>query len=467
MAKAGSQNKYYVWMAFTSVLALVMFVVAVMSYGRREAAVTELATVESDIASVYPQGVRNTPNVSYFRGAASNQPLVGYLADSMANTMRRVTGSDQTTYEQLTAMLEGTQNDTGETTTGLLASGDATPLVDIISNQRQRIDSLQVQLNDSDAFLADAQEQLAAKTQELDDLRADQDAQLARLEGKIDQSVSDVQEYRASLTTTLDENSSRVEEIRRNAAETEDALNGRIAELEQEQLLLQSIVEELRSERSDTLLNAENEYALADGRVIGTQSSTDEVFVNLGRDNRLVVGMTFEVYDDTTAIRPDAEGAYPLGKAAIEVIRINQGSSTCRVIRSNSRNPVVEGDIIANALYDPDKVYRFVVYGNFDTNRDEQATSQEAQNIVGIISDWGGLVENEMSGNTDFLVLGERPVLPPEPSADSPLPVIQNYIRQKRSVEEYDRLFRVASQTSIPVLNQNRLYTMTGLTGDR
>ncbi|MFG0256466.1 MAG: hypothetical protein ACF8GE_01020, partial [Phycisphaerales bacterium JB043] len=321
--------------------------------------------------------------------------------------------------------------------------------------------------DDSDAFLADAQEQLTAKTQELDDLRAEQDAELARLESKIDQSVADVQEYRTSLTTTLDDNNERVEEIRRNAAQTEDALNGRIAELEQEQLLLQSIVEELRSERSGIAFSAEGEYALADGRVIGTQPSTNEIFVNLGRDNRLVVGMTFEVYDDTTAIRPDVEGNYPLGKAAIEVIRINQGSSTCRVIRSNSRNPIVEGDIIANALYDPDKTYRFVVYGNFDTNRDEQATNQEAQNIIGVISEWGGLVESELSGSTDFLVLGERPVLPPEPSADSPLPVIQNYIRQKRSVEEYDRLFRVASQTSIPVLNQNRLYTMTGLTGDR
>jgi hypothetical protein len=467
MAKAGSQIGLYTVMTVMGIVILVMIITSIIMYGASEKSSKELVDERAKIAEVYPVGVRGDRVVAFYQGNRKNQSLVKYLADSLSQTMVRAAGNDNMTYEQFVALLDGAESDDANASAGGLLEGDTTPLVDVIRNQRQRVESLRVQLDDSSAFLEDARQKLADKTAEINDLRDEQATELALLKGKIDQSVRDVEDYRASLTSTLELNNSRVEEIRRDAAEAQDSLNSRIAELEQEQLLMQSIVEELRTERAGSLVSAEDEYALADGRVLETRSNTNEIFINLGRDDRIVVGMTFEVYDSTTAIRPDAEGVYPLGKAALEVIRINQGSSTCRVIRSNNRNRIVEGDIIANALYDPDKVYRFVVYGNFDTNRDNLATSQESQNIIGIISDWGGLLEAELSGNTDFLVLGERPLLPPEPSADSPLPVIQNYIRQKRSVEEYDRLFRVASQTSIPVLNQNRLYTMTGLTGDR
>jgi hypothetical protein len=60
--------------------------------------------------------------------------------------------------------------------------------------------------------------------------------------------------------------------------------------------------------------------------------------------------------------------------------------------------------------------------------------------------------------------MGGRPVLPPRPGADAPLEVALEFTRRFRDVERYDNLLREATATGIPVLNENRLYTLTGKT---
>jgi len=108
-----------------------------------------------------------------------------------------------------------------------------------------------------------------------------------------------------------------------------------------------------------------------------------------------------------------------------------------------------------------------VVFGNFDMNGDGDATAQERNDVESLIRDWGGALEEDLSGRTDFLVLGERPKLPIQPPPDAPLAVVQNYINKQAEVERYNALFERATQASIPVLNQNRLMTLTGLRGQR
>jgi hypothetical protein len=173
--------------------------------------------------------------------------------------------------------------------------------------------------------------------------------------------------------------------------------------------------------------------------------------------------MTFAVYTEPTDIRPDADtGNYPEGKASLEVIRIDENTATARILRERRGNPVVRGDVVANAVYDPRKTYKFLVYGNFDADGDGRATFEEQTQIRARIEAWGGKVQSELTGDTDFLVLGERPVLPPEPAGNAPIEAINFYISLRRQAQRYDELFEKAQATSIPVLNQNRLYTLTG-----
>jgi hypothetical protein len=218
----------------------------------------------------------------------------------------------------------------------------------------------------------------------------------------------------------------------------------------------------LRGERKKDLFQGQPEESLVDGRVVAADPAEGTATIDLGRNAKIRVGMTFSVYEEPSAIRPDESGQYPAGKAALEVIRIDDNSAICRVLRERSGNPVVRGDVIANAVYDPSKQYKFLVVGNFDANRDGIATEDERRGIVAMIKDWGGLVTEELTGDVDFLVMGQRPALPPEPPINAPIPVVEQYVQAQNVIERYNRLFQQAGSTSIPVLNENRLRTLIG-----
>jgi hypothetical protein len=173
--------------------------------------------------------------------------------------------------------------------------------------------------------------------------------------------------------------------------------------------------------------------------------------------------MTFEVYTNASAIKADEQGNYPKGKATIEITRVlDDNSSIARIVREVSGNPVIAADVIANAVFDPRKVYSFVVFGNFDFDGDSVATPQETQNIKGIIESWNGRISDDITGDTDFVVLGEKPILPPQPKPTDPVELTERYILLRQQVTRYDSLLERAGQAGIPILNQNRLYTLTG-----
>jgi len=59
-------------------------------------------------------------------------------------------------------------------------------------------------------------------------------------------------------------------------------------------------------------------------------------------------------------------------------------------------------------------------------------------------------------------VLGARPVLPPRPGVDQPVEVVQEDVRLERAVNRYDEGLKQATAMGLPVLNENRFYTLTG-----
>ncbi|MEM9082986.1 MAG: hypothetical protein AAGB34_05255, partial [Planctomycetota bacterium] len=109
------------------------------------------------------------------------------------------------------------------------------------------------------------------------------------------------------------------------------------------------------------------------------------------------------------------------------------------------------------------KVYRFVVFGTFDTNSDQLWTPAEAREIAAIITEWGGEVVDDLSGDTDFVVLGRKPSVRPQPDASAPIELLQAYLEERAQAQKYDELLQQATARSLPVLNENRLYSLTGL----
>jgi hypothetical protein len=453
MASKGSSNAWpLVWIVMLLVLAVGFFVTTVVFLARAQRLQSELVQRDTDQSQILRASERTDQVQSLITQAqGERKSLVVYLSDSLRETMRRVTGSERDTVAQMNERL------------ATIEGADASPLLSLLRDRDQAVQNLQRQLTDAQDAAARAQADLQAEVGRVSRLVSDQQTTIAALNEEIGRYKGEVEQYRASVGSTIDANNTRVADMRRQFADDVARLEDQGRKLREENLILGGQLDALRAERSAELLRPTEEYALVDGRIVSVNPIDRTAYIDLSRDKRLVLGMTFEVYADPSTIRPNDSGAYPPGKATVEVIQIGPSSSTVRIIRENRGNPLVSGDVIANALYDPNKTYSFVVAGEFDIDGDDVFSDAERREVEAVVRNWGGAVQADLGGDTDFLILGERPRIPPPPPPTAPVPVINEYIRLQRDAGEYDRLFETARQTGIPILNQNRLYTLTGL----
>jgi hypothetical protein len=345
---------------------------------------------------------------------------------------------------------------------------DAGSMARVVEQLEGQVSSLTQQLDEANRARAAAQADLQNSIDRMEQMRTENAATVAALTAQIDTTKEAVEDYRTDVQMTKDEYQASLAAARSEGEQKAADLQTSLSEARDQVLLLQEQLDRCRGETRATSLRPVDEATIFDGNIVAVDPLNNEVSINRGRRNQIVLGMTFEVYTDGTVIRPDADtGEYPPGKAAIEVIRVEDGTARARIIRERRGNPVIAGDALVNPVYDPNKTYRFAVYGNFDTDNDGTATAAESDGIRRAIADWGGVVSEDIGGDTDFLVLGKPPILPPEPKIDDPIEVIDRYLRLKRVAERYDELFQTAVQAGIPVLNQSRFYTLTGLSGAR
>jgi hypothetical protein len=127
---------------------------------------------------------------------------------------------------------------------------------------------------------------------------------------------------------------------------------------------------------------------------------------------------------------------------------------------------VLRGDLLANAVYSPSHRYRFLVHGKFNIDGDKLASADETQLIVQRIKDWGGTVsgEDRVTGDLDFIVIGEPPQEPNPLSPAAEAAEVAAYQSAKSAKDQYEKILGDATRARIPVLNWNRFQSLTGMT---
>ncbi|MBC8523657.1 hypothetical protein H8D29_06985 [PVC group bacterium] len=133
--------------------------------------------------------------------------------------------------------------------------------------------------------------------------------------------------------------------------------------------LLASTTADLREIINSSRMSSADPATLVDGLVLDAVG-TDRVFIDRGSNDRIVLGMSFEIYDDATQLRVNKDGELPRGKASIEIIKVGKTTSTAKVTQATPGRPIVRDNIIVNAIYDPDYRYKFMVHGVFDADGD-------------------------------------------------------------------------------------------------
>lgn len=322
-------------------------------------------------------------------------------------------------------------------------------------------------------------EQLEQTEQKIESLKAD----FNRVTGEhqktvesLNEKIASVREAMASDKRKLQEsNDQLVAKIQELRSEKDAALREKEAELRARQTEINQLrarITQLTRQITGVRPSGPDATLQPDGEIISVNLNENIVTINLGFKDRLILGMTFEVFDRETGVQTEenqrGRTTHKRGKATIEIIRFSDDGQTAtgRVVRTSFGESVQQGDLISNLVYDKNRVFKFYVYGDFDLDGDGDTEPAERRRVEAMIREWGGKVveEEELPVDTDFLVLGQQ-VQYPDPLPEDPPPpadVVRDYNQQIERWKQYNNLSAQARELSIPVLNQNRFLTLVG-----
>lgn len=451
-ARTGASVGVAVTITILGLLSVALFVTTMVFYGNAQRARNDLAQVRQDYADFISDSQREHAAVRAVLESArrESRSVVEYLMQTRAELLRAVSGDQQLpmdTLRERLAQIEG---------------AEAQPLFELIAARNAQIAQLNQRLQIAESDRRAANSQAEAEAQRVAEIEAAFNARGTSLQANVNDIMAQLDLTRTRFGDIETRFASDLEDTQSRFSDRLDALQAANDQLVQENITLQDQLRRARGEGDDRVMPL-NEAALVDGRIDAVDRAANEVVLSIGRRNKAVLGMTFAVYSDATAIRADEiTGEYAAGKAVLEIVRVEDGFSRARIISASEGNPIIRGDVVANAVYDPNKTYRFVVDGLFDVNGDGRATRFERDELAALIERWGGTVVDEVTGDLDFIVLGAQPILPPAPAAGAPIAVVNEYNRLQREIQRYNELLEAAEATSIPLLNANRLQTLIG-----
>ena len=197
-----------------------------------------------------------------------------------------------------------------------------------------------------------------------------------------------------------------------------------------------------------------------DARIIRVDLQNGIIYLNVGTEEHVYRGLTFAVYDKSAPIPEDGKG-----KAEIEVFQVSPNVCAARIIQSSVKNPIVEDDIIANLIWDPKTSNHFLVAGDFDLNGDGVMDPDGAERIKEMILRWGGTIDDAVTVNTDFVIIGETPKPLPQPTQsdlDLNPGAQQKFDEAQRKIAAYEALSKKAGLYSVPVFNQKQFFFLLG-----
>jgi len=198
----------------------------------------------------------------------------------------------------------------------------------------------------------------------------------------------------------------------------------------------------------------------SDGHIISVDVQSNIVFIDIGSESKIYPGLTFAVYDRSAPIPTDGSS-----KGEIEVFNVDKNTATARITKSSKKNPIAEDDLIINLIWDSKAVNTFVVAGDFDFNGDGIVDQDGAAKIKQLVENWGGKVEDTVTIDTDYVVLGTETLAKKKPNLDDveadPL-ANEKYEASVKAAENYQEVKTQAKDLYIPVFNLKRFLNFTG-----
>ena len=339
-------------------------------------------------------------------------------------------------------------------------SKDANNLSEAVRNLNQQVSDNLTRIKQLLVKASNLNEELRKQVQAVKDLKATYDRNLKIVTGKWNADradfakelqAKDKQLERATTTHTktladrdqqITAQAQKIEKLKRDL-QLKDV---RMAELK-------GIIRDLKGPGADpgTMVMRK-----ADGKIVKVLTEEKVCYINLGEKDNVKAGVPFSVYSPKEGIPDSGEGV-----AKILVINVGQITSECRIVESKKDDPIAEGYLVANLVFNVARTYSFVVRGEFDLYAEGRSDPEAGRKIRKFIESFGGKIEEKVSVTTDFVIMGRPPVDPPKPSEDQP-EAWAAYNRLLKKIQEYKTVKDVAESLRIPALNTSRFLAFTG-----
>ncbi len=299
---------------------------------------------------------------------------------------------------------------------------------------QEQLDTLNKQLSEKDDALSKAAQ--AAQTSEKGYKGLAQD-QSQRYENTID-------ELEKQITQSQRES--------RDFADALEAMRKDCATLKEQKDIYEKELQQYRPSPE-----MEIEALKPDGYVVQVVPRDKLAYINLGKADHIYRGLTFSVYD---RYDPMPKGGF--GKATLEVIEILDTISKCRITRFDETDPIMEQDLIASLVWAADKKYHFCVVGEFDLDGNGTPDAQGREKIAKMIEEWGGVVTDSVSVDTDFFVVGEAPAAVQQVADDYGVANNQAGNQQQDTLGKYQAARAEGAALGVPTFNLDRFLNFIG-----
>ncbi len=415
-----SNNGSMVGMVVFGVASFIFLLLSIILYSQTGKYQQDASAAAAELNQVINAGEKGSATLAEVQAREGGGTLVGKLlaeVESLRNQVQSLQGQVLTQ----TNKLEGAE-------TALMGQSEAaaTAQAGYVEAQKSKADL--------EAALRTEVDGLSGKVQAVS-------AENQRLNGLIDEQIAGLD---SSSRRLFDEKQKQLDELARQLA---DASN--------ENGALKDAVDALRG----TVVESPA-VTLPDARVVTVNNQEQKVFLDIGREDGLRLGMAFNVFDPDDLVKISDQAGQ--GKAIVEIINVDTDKSVGRIVSSQPRVRVTEGDALINVVYDPNRTFSFHFFGQFDLDYDGKTEARDLERIEAIVARSGGVLADALSFDTDYLVLGSEPAYPSKPDDELDLVKISAYRVALENFQAYQDLLGTAQGLGIPVLNQSRFLDLVG-----
>ncbi|MDZ7616090.1 MAG: hypothetical protein U1E05_03750 [Patescibacteria group bacterium] len=214
---------------------------------------------------------------------------------------------------------------------------------------------------------------------------------------------------RSRFTNDTAELTNVVKQAREQSAQNVQVVNRKLDDTNKR---VQGLVKVVKDQAGQLGKLQQGTFEVPDGEIRWVNQKNRTVWINRGRADSLLRQTSFAVYPgDATAMGKDNK------KASIEVTQIlGDNLAEARIVHDSSTDPIMPGDKIHTPVWSVGDRRRFALVGFLDATGDGRDDLQMIRNliaanggVVDAVGDAAGNREGQITVNTRYLVLGERP----------------------------------------------------------